>query len=343
MKQIFIGGTGRSGTTILSKWLGSFSSISNFPHEARFHVDDGGVISLFRALVQDYSVDQARMAYARFRRMMTKDLTNRYTSPYQGIDLRDVIGGNYDYALRELEKKIIIGEFEGRDYHTKRNLPRAFHQPISRVENLVSHAENLVERFTGNRTLSISQFFRPVEHMYAVKKLEIHEAEEIFGSFIENIFNSWADKEGVSGWCEDTPANALHLSFLAQVLPNSRHLCIVRNPYGTLFSWLNQIWAPNDFEVCVSLLASIYKTIIDQINALPEAERSRLKVIRLEDLYSEDIQCAIKEFVGLAMECPDNSVRIKKIDFQYDRRNLSPDMIACVDEKLGFVNDYFGY
>ena len=40
--QLFVGGTGRSGTHVISKILGSHSHYRKVPNEARFHVDPGG-------------------------------------------------------------------------------------------------------------------------------------------------------------------------------------------------------------------------------------------------------------------------------------------------------------
>ena len=53
IQPIFIGGTGRSGTTILSKLLNQVDSVYTIPQEIRFITDPDGILSLKHALVSD--------------------------------------------------------------------------------------------------------------------------------------------------------------------------------------------------------------------------------------------------------------------------------------------------
>ena len=91
MKQVFIGGTGRSGTTHLSKWLGSHRSLVRIPCETRFIVDSGGLIDLHDSLTKSYSHDRARTATRRFFDLMENDMASPWSAPYVGSDFRKIV------------------------------------------------------------------------------------------------------------------------------------------------------------------------------------------------------------------------------------------------------------
>ena len=52
---IFIGGTGRSGTTILSKYLGTHSDIYQIPFESKFITEKYGTVDLYTALTKNFN------------------------------------------------------------------------------------------------------------------------------------------------------------------------------------------------------------------------------------------------------------------------------------------------
>lgn len=57
-KRKFIGGTGRSGTPVLSELLGSRQLVNKIPFESRFIVDNVVLISLYDGITGKYSVEK---------------------------------------------------------------------------------------------------------------------------------------------------------------------------------------------------------------------------------------------------------------------------------------------
>ena len=74
LKPIFIGGTGRSGTTILKKVLQQHSNIVTIPNELRIIIDPDGILDLFSALTERWSVNRADVAIHRFDSLISKCL-----------------------------------------------------------------------------------------------------------------------------------------------------------------------------------------------------------------------------------------------------------------------------
>jgi hypothetical protein len=336
MIRVFVGGTGRSGTTILSRWLGSHAPLARFPVESRFIVDAGGILNLYNAVTTDYSTDQARVAYKNFIQMMEKDLTNAYRSPYQGTNLAEIFGSTYWRRLREVHKALWLGTFEGRDFHTYRSTPAWIHSVWVR-------GANFLRRLTRDRSRLAKKLLYPTEQIQLIRHLDHPEALSVFQNYVTGLFDDWAQSQQAGGWCEDTPANACHIGFLVRLIPDARHACVVRNPWGTTLSYTQQVWAPSDFSTSVGLLTSLYRKIIRQIEGLSVAERKKLKVIRLEDLSKNTIQSEVLDFVGLERENIDGSVEIRYVDFKEERQKLTSEQRDEVESKLGFAIEYFGY
>jgi hypothetical protein len=267
---------------------------------------------------------------------MHQDLVSPDQSPYQGIELASIFGPLYYDSLSKLESKLCIKSFDGWDYHTPRSLPRVMHR-------LVVKAGHLLNALSLGRSQLGKRLIYPAERMYAIRRLGREEAIETFGRFVKVLFDGWAESKGATGWCEDTPANACHLQFLMQLVPESRHFCIVRNPYGTTLSYMRQVWAPRDFSACVQLLASLYGKIIEEIESLEPEERVRLKIVRLEDLHYTETLDDVSRFADIRREDGDGSIRIRAVDQEQEKRLFPTVQRLEVERKLGFVMNYFGY
>ena len=84
-KPIFIGGVGRSGTTLLQQVIGQHADIFTLPFESRFIIDIDGVLDLIYHLTDGWTPANLDLALERFRRLMLVDLCNGYRQPYRGF------------------------------------------------------------------------------------------------------------------------------------------------------------------------------------------------------------------------------------------------------------------
>lgn len=100
MKRIFIGGTGRSGTTILQHVLSFHEQLYTVPIETKFIVQSDGLYSLVQHLTDDYSITDATIAIARFKTLMYDVITHTGTNPY--ADLAGQPYGRLEFTPQEL-------------------------------------------------------------------------------------------------------------------------------------------------------------------------------------------------------------------------------------------------
>ncbi len=77
MTPSFVGGTGRSGTSLLAEIVGQHPSVWHVPTETRFLVDPGGVEDLVRALSTEYTPFHGTDALARFTTFLTRNVAGR--------------------------------------------------------------------------------------------------------------------------------------------------------------------------------------------------------------------------------------------------------------------------
>jgi hypothetical protein len=82
MKRIFIGGTGRSGTSILLHALYCHGDIFAVPVETKFLVEEDGFDDLITALTTRFTPTGAATAVARFRDLMFDHVTGRVDSKF---------------------------------------------------------------------------------------------------------------------------------------------------------------------------------------------------------------------------------------------------------------------
>ena len=335
--QIFVGGTGRSGTTILSKWLGSHRKLVRIPCETRFIVDSGGLIDLHDDLTHSYSHDRARIATRCFFELMETDMTSPWSAPYVGYDFDRLFSDGYRKHLDEFRKAIVIGSYRGSDFHSPPRLSKFLDSTLRRVKR--SGAVRRMRKLSGNRVGSDL----PVEEMLVCRQFSSAELAEKMGSFIGGLFGDFARNSGAVGWCEDTPANALHIPFLRKVLPGSKHIQIVRNPYGVAYSYTQQVWAPRDFTLTVQLLKHLYSQAIEVARRAMKEDGDSVLTVRLEDLSDEHCKVRICAFLGIDKSQFDGSIKIRRIDPDEEKARLTAEQTHYVEQNLGFVLAHFGY
>ena len=106
MKQIFIGGSGRSGTTICLHVLYKHPDLYAVPFETKFIVEVDGLADLVNFMTVNYSVTATEESKARFKNLLTNVITCRGKNPYKVTDaygkqeflIQDIFE-NYDTAI----------------------------------------------------------------------------------------------------------------------------------------------------------------------------------------------------------------------------------------------------
>ncbi len=242
MKPIFIGGTGRSGTSILKKLLLHHPQIVGIVEgELRVLVDPGGALDLIDALTRDWTPQKGDDAIQAFLNLMAdagakntalgvafrKFLLRLGASPrrYGGLDLASQFGRSfYEARLHQL-----IGELT---YHVAPG------------------------RWVG------SPSYRLRSKIYETDPLPFPSAAGLIRTFFDDLYGHLARRQGkdATHWLDDTPYNLLRADRLLAVFPDMTLIHIHRDPRDVLASYVRQDWGGDDLIAAARRLGNIFST-----------------------------------------------------------------------------------
>ena len=321
--KIFIGGTGRSGTTILLHGLYRHPDLYAVPIETKFLVSSSGMCDLVDALTTRYAIGTACDALERFDRLMRFLLTERERPVGTEFNVLEIFGEeNYYKALNAFVDRLTRLTF------VTRFPPGRFGQHHYPSE--VTGANRVMGRFFPDRQELLS----------------------ICRQFVDALFQRNAEARGKNGWVEKTPANLMRLEFLQELYPDSLFIHIKRDPRGVIYSQTKQPWAPGDVREAARYMEDTYRAWFDRRKQLNLSARRYLEVT-LEELvadtfgtlnriadaaniapYSRDAVSLVVEAMERYWGCPLDSAEIAL--------KLNPWRNALSAEDLGWLNAHVG-
>ncbi len=332
LPRLFIGGTGRSGTTILYKALGAHRDIYALPWEMRFIVDPDGLMTLIDSLTDSYSPPRAGEALYRFERLMRVYLTTPKRGPYPQSDFDDWLGGSfYRQQVDRFIKQLVEVEFEGSSWVIRPDYE-------GRLVMLAKRLQKARQRIFREPVVPFELDF-PRQPMKTVKYFsDRQQLVALAADLVESLFMNVAQENGKRTWCEKTPQNVFHIPFLWELFPDSRFLHIKRDPRGVVQSLTRQIWAPSNIHDAAVFLSHMFDRWFDVKAAI--ADNDRYYELKLEDLAeSTDAKLAeIAAFCGLRADFVDlPDIQPERVN--YWREQMTAVEIDTINNVLG---DYIG-
>ncbi|TXS05054.1 sulfotransferase [Streptomyces sp. col6] len=244
-KKIFVGGLGRSGTTIMAQLLGQHNDIFGLGWETRFIVDIDGL----GELVDGLSVNWAGPVTGgekvrRFRRMMTRDLVERDVAPYEGYSMYDYFDPeHYDTTVRTFLDGLVDAEWPAFSIQSRRSLSIVTQQDGEDVT---------IEVRTGERSRILPQY------------LEREKAAQYAGEFVDRLFGGAGRAQGKQHWCEKTPHNILS-PYPKLLFPDSYIVHMIRDPRDVVASIGSgkHNWGGPDARMATKWAEGFYKKWLD--------------------------------------------------------------------------------
>lgn len=276
MKPVFIGGTGRSGTTILKQVLMHHPQIAAIPRELRVIVDPYGALDLKQALSERWSPYNADHAIRNFRKLMMKSRSvslwaraERKYFPKFGIAPRRYITMGFDKHF-------------GKPYYQ------------NRLKKLLSDLSYHVARGNWDGTPSLQL----LPEIYETDYLGNETIDSLLGNFFRDLYAQRNPDGSKTHWIEDTPYNLLQVPELRDLFPDMKFLHIYRDLRDVLASYFRHDWGGDDMNATARRLANIIKRWLIIRESLPADMFLEVRLEALAAAPGEEFQ-KICDFIGI--------------------------------------------
>jgi hypothetical protein len=310
----FIGGTGRSGTSQLTRVLGEHPQVRALEWESRFLVDPGGFEDLAHALTVAYDPYHADDALSRLAWLLNVRLTGRSEEAFRGWGLAEELGvERYRAAIGRLWQQLAWYEFD-------EAVPLLDDPPgLDRAPDAPRVRRRVVARYFPDRA----------------------ELTGIVREFTSGLFGAAAQAAGKRTWCEKTPFNLLSVPFLLELFPEAAVVVIMRHPVYVTASHLDQSWAPATLEGVLGWLEPVYRRWLAQRPALRQDRR--YVEVKAEDFAAGWPDSRRELFERLGLPDADTVSTFAASRLAARRGQLSDIELAEVVSRLGWAAGELGY
>lgn len=245
MRLTFIGGTGRSGTSITRKLLGCSEDVVTLPFEHRILIDPDGPIEFFEALDKyrdPYKMDLA--IHRMFNHLNALDSSSIFNSVTDSVIKRNAF----------LSNRFNLSRYSGwKLSDTFRNYPEEVKKFKSKLELFTYNA-----RWAG----SPSFLYNSRMHYFSIseKKNFASALREFYESLVVNLLETLRRNHFV----EDSTWNMTYIESLSEIFPTASFVHVYRDPRDVVSSFIKQRWMPRDVVQVVAIYQGLIMDILDK-------------------------------------------------------------------------------
>lgn len=317
---IFIGGTGRSGTTILSKILSKHNLIYSFPQELRFITDPDGLISLKNALVDNWSFFHADITMERFVNLMS-NLRKKYYGKYPNNGLSGMVGEDFYSSWTQSYYDQVISE--------------CMHNGWAGRVNVIN---KLIIKYLG-----INMVTKPfIPRAYYCPPLTSEKYNSITKDFILEYYNQAAKIKNASFVVEHTPYNLLHFKFINEIIPHSKLIHIYRDPRDVVCSYRSKDWGREDVMKNAFWIRDVFSSWEELKVSLSTDNYLEISFEKLISDYQNELK-RICNFLDiqfsesfLEIDVTKHNIGRWKKDFKDDEKKILTDFFSDMIENYGY-------
>lgn len=319
---ILVGGTGRSGTTVLTRILAQHADAVVSP-PWRFMIDPDGVLEFLRAarvMWTPYSADvRLKRLIPLLRDVSHESVVNRWRKFFQ---------------LDQLQLKF------GRSLQPRYPHVNATHF-CPRFDTLVASFLGELIAFVYEARWVGTRFWEKHEMLYAPPELQ-GRITDICARFYQGVIDETLMAQGAKHFVDRNTWNHIWFDELLALIPQARLLHIYRDPRDVVASYMRQQWMPTNAVQA----ATVYRDLMEywwKIRASLPAQ-SYLE-LSLESLVAdpEGILRKICRFLGIPWHDALLSVSLDKSNPGRWRQDIPSNQHAPVHEILRSVLDQLGY
>lgn len=281
-KIIFVGGTGRSGTSIVKEVLASHPDAASLPFEYRFVIDPDGLVDFYASFTASWSPYLADRRLKRLERLLN------------------------DLTQEPLHHRLLSHLLRWWNHDGKILSPRAYHGwKLNRhLPNFGHHARDLMSKlveFSFRACWVGTESYRLFPEIYHSAPRPKDELAQVLGDFIQNVIDDFMQRTGKQFFVEDNTWNIFFAREILELVPGAKIVHVYRDPRDVVASFSHQRWSPTDKEQGARWYKAMMMHWFNVRSALPPDSFYELK---LEDLVSspEGVLKSVCMFAGISFE-----------------------------------------
>ncbi|MCC9625979.1 sulfotransferase [Thalassospira sp. MA62] len=317
---VFVGGTGRSGTSLMGDLIGSHRDFHLPVHENKLIVERAGLRDVIRDLSGIPDLMRRHFAILHFYARAQKMRAFGFQDPALNKQVQSRMNAyreNFQQAIEHIQRQNPQANGSIHAIGAGFGLPHYDKCVNDFVRILASHIDQ-------NGIYTVDGLLRP---FFVTQQFERNELLELSRDFLSELYRGKSSLR----WVDDTPANALAVDFLAELFPGMRFINMVRDPSDTISSYVKQVWFPSDIKmaeeyICSNLLAT---------EALMANIPSQLTLtVRMEDLVADPKRTFEKlaDFLNVPNEF--NARLIKQGAANIGRSQTDPEIKAALSDEI---------
>lgn len=271
---IFVVGTGRSGTTVMRRLLGSHSNITTYNHELRFIGDPGGLIDLKRAILDEWDPFLADSA--------VKSFISVYSNCFSSSNPLKVILSKF-FRLLQKNGVFQVGQYNG--LLLSLNL-----ESKTRSKYALNNFINDLGVYPFKGTWIGALKYGNIPTMFHTTEIDLSQFQLASRNLMDSLFAN-SDNDTVRYWVDDTPLNMLKADRILEIFPNAKFVLMTRNLENVSASYQKFSWGGRDESAIIDNLKRLDNKIQKQKAILSELQ---IHQIELQDLSNHPSSTASK-------------------------------------------------
>lgn len=325
-RPVFIGGTGRSGTSIMANLLNSHADLCLPGHENKLIVEHSGLRDIVESLSGRYDITRFHFIIQNF--LSRAQQMQQFGFPVAELNqrlsqLRQERKLNFQQAFEIVQRENpaipgsihAIGQGFGIEHYV--TCTRAF---LLRIAAHVAQ-DGIVDSHGLLKPFFMAKSFTRDAILAECRR------------FLDELYAKPVTAARASRWVDDTPLNFVNFDFLYELYPQMKFIHMIRDPRDVASSFTNQPWFPSDQALAVSVCAAMirsYRALKDRIPA------SSLLEVRLEDLVNKTDETVARVAAFLEVENRFNTTIVSSDKANIGRsRDFDAAITAAVNRELG--------
>lgn len=322
IRVLFVGGTGRSGTKIVSKVLGRHSQILHLPGEPSFIVHPDGLLDLGYYLTDGWSFLSAAKVIERFAELM-KDISNPLKS---------------NPIIRILNRRIapLMNMSPMRYHHLY------WHENLGE-RHIVDATARFIKRISEGAYNGFwwgTPSFKVRPQIFSSRKLDYSYYRDCVHDFLQDLLSRVY--KGEAYWIDDTPHTIIYAEELLKLFPSGKVLHVHRDIRDVIASHKKMRWACHDIKLFCPWLKSTIEKWMDVKKEIPGESYHEVKMEELLKNSNETVR-GICNFVEIPFEAAMLDVDMSRGHVDRWKHDLSDDEVQFVKEEFKTIMEHYNY